>query len=424
MSLYLRDATCIDWRSLAIVQGNLRVDPAGEGGDGATGGVALVDEIPSGADELACEGRIVTRAFAIGHHHIYSTLARGMPAPAQAPTSFREVLERIWWNLDRKLDEEMIRASALFCAIDAARSGCTLIIDHHSSPGAAEGSLGIIAEALEQVGLGHLLCYELSDRDGAEARDAGLAETDRHLQQHQGLVGLHASFTVSDALLERAVALARQRGSGIHIHVAEAESDQQHCQETHGVTVVERLRRCGALELPGTILAHCLHLSEAEREIVAASRAWVAQCTESNQNNAVGQFDPRGLGDRILIGTDGMHSDVLAGGRAAYLAGQSVGGLAPVDAYRRLYRVFDYLRETGVSAAGDNDLVVLDYPSPTPVTGENWPAHVVYALGRQHVRSVIRDGRLLVEDGRVLTVDDQAILEFAREQALRLWERL
>jgi cytosine/adenosine deaminase-related metal-dependent hydrolase len=418
MSLYLTDARFVDWRTLEITRGHLRVD------EGPAGGVATVDAVPAGATVVDCAGRLVTRAFAIGHHHVYSTLARGMPAPARTPRSFVEILELIWWKLDSALDEAMIRASALACAVEAARCGCTFVVDHHASPDAVEGSLGLIAEAFDRVGVSHLLCYELSDRDGPGPRDAGFAETERHLRERPGLVGLHASFTVSDELLERAVDLARRFDTGVHVHVAEAESDEAHCRATHGCSVAERLRRAGALDAPATILAHCLHLDDDERRIVRGSAAWVVHNTQSNQNNAVGQFDPRGLGDRIFTGTDGMHSDPLAGARAMYLEGRAVSGLAPLDAYRRLRRVHEYLERNGVPGDGENNLVVLDYPTPTPVTRENWPAHVVYGLAAGHVRTVISNGAVIVDEGRVQTVDEAAILAEAREQAARLWKRL
>jgi cytosine/adenosine deaminase-related metal-dependent hydrolase len=418
MSLYLHDVLFIDWRSLEITRGHVRVE------EGPRGSIGFVDEVPPGAPVIRCDGRIATRSFAVGHHHVYSTLARGMPSPARSPRNFNEILELVWWNLDKKLDAPMIRASALACAVEAARCGCTFIIDHHASPGAPEGSLGIIADALETVGLSHLLCYELSDREGAGPRDAGFVESARHLEAHPGLVGLHASFTVSDELLERAVALAREHDTGVHVHVAEAASDEEHCRRVHGCTVAERLRRAGALEADATILAHCLHLDDDEREIVRESNAWVVHNTQSNMNNAVGRFDPRGLGTRIFTGTDGMHSDVVAATKAMYLEGQETRGLAPLDAYHRMRRVHEYLAVTGIPGDGENNLVILDYDPPTPVTGANWPAHVVYGLAARHVRTTISDGRVIFGDGLVQMVDEKAVLDEAREQARRLWERL
>ena len=418
MSLFLRDATHINWRTLAITRSHIKVEP------GPGGGISFVDAIPAGAEVLDCAGQLVTRSFVNGHHHIYSALARGMPPPARQPRSFNEILELIWWNLDKRLDHDMIRASALVSAIEAVRCGCTFIIDHHASPNAAEGSLGIIAEALESVGVGHLLCYELSDRDGPRSREAGLAESKHHLEHHRGLVGLHASFTVSDELLEQAVEIARRHDTGVHIHVAEAESDEEHCRRTYGCSVAERLHRAGALDLTGTLLAHALHVDDAERELIRSSGAWVVHNTQSNQNNNVGSFDPGGLGDRIFIGTDGMHNDMAEAARAMYLEGQTVGGLAPMQAYTRLRRVHDYLDSLRVTEDAENNLVVLDYPSPTPITEQNWPAHVVYGLSSRHVRATISSGRVVYRDGRVLQADAEQITAMANEQAERLWKLL
>ena len=415
MAVYLENCRYLDWKTLQIRPGHLRVEA------GPAGSLEFVDQVPGGCERIDCHDRIVTRAFAVGHHHIYSALARGMPPPSRSPQSFVQLLELIWWNLDKQLDLEMIRASAVATAIEAARCGTTFIIDHHASPSAAGESLHIIAEALEEVGLSHLLCYELSDRDGEECLRAGFEESERYLEAHPGLVGLHASFTVSDPLLERAVDLASRSGTGIHIHVAEALSDQEDARARFGKSVVRRLEDSGALALPQTLLAHCIHLDEYEREIVRSSRAWVVQNTESNQNNGVGRFDSRGLGDRILLGTDGMHSDMLASCRATFLGSD---GLTPADAYTRLRRVHDYLGSNGFAGESENDLVVLDYASPTPVAPENWAAHVVYALGSRHVRTVISKGEVVVEDGQVVTVDADRELALAREQAVRLWKRL
>lgn len=418
MSLVLADAAFLDWRTGAMERGDFRVT-AGAGGRIERAGAARAEE-----DEvLECSGRLVVRAFACGHHHAYSALARGMPAPPRQPRSFAEILELVWWRLDRALDRDMVEASALATAMACALNGVTLVADHHSSPRSAAGSLETIAAAFERVGIRHLLCLELSDRDGEAAREEGLAESECYLASGRpGLVGLHASFTVGDGLLGRAVELARRHNTGIHIHVAEDPVDQERTLERYGLRVVERLHRAGALDLDGTVLAHCLHLDAAERELVAASPAWVVQNTESNQNNAVGVFDPRGLGGRIMLGTDGMHSDMIRSARAAFLAGQSVEAMTPEHAAVRLRAVHRYAAGFGLER--DNDLVVLDYDSPTPVQAENWPAHLVYGLESRHVVHVIAEGRPIVRDRRLVSADGEEILAFAREQARRLWRRL
>ncbi len=418
MSIYLRNVLYVDWKSLLFTKGHMRVD------EGVNAGFEFVDIIPEGSGVIDCKGKLITHSFAIGHHHIYSTLARGMPAPKHNPTSFQDILKYVWWNLDKQLDSSMIRVSALVCAIEAAKSGCTFIIDHHSSPNAANDSLHIIAEALEEVGLSHLLCYELSDRDGPESLKKGLDETAAYLSSHNGLVGLHASFTVSDSLLAKAVNLAAQYNTGIHIHVAEDLSDQKHCIKNYNCTVGERLCKAGALSHSATILAHCLHLSDGERALISDSNAWVVHSTESNHNNAVGSFIPNGLGDHIFIGTDGMHSSMIAAARAMYLEGQMQGGLTIHAAYRRMRSVHDYIAYNKYSGDAANNLVILNYDSPTPVTPDNWCSHFLFGIGREHVETVISNGKIIVNHGEVLFVDQAALFAEARAQAEILWGRL
>lgn len=413
--LYLRDAVFIDWKTLAVRRGNLEV------GGGAT---RFVDRPVSGARVINCSGKIVTKSFVVAHHHLYSALARGMPGPKRAPKSFVDILKLVWWNLDKKLDLEMVRACALAGGIEAAKAGTTFIIDHHSSPNAVRDSLETIAQALDEIGLSHLLCYELSDRDGKARLEAGIEETTHCLGRRQTLVGLHASFTVSDKLLARAVELAKAFKTGLHVHAAEAASDEEDCVRRHRCRVVERFAKAGALDSPKTLLAHGIHLDNGERRIFKDSAAWLVENPESNQNNAVGSFCADGLGERLLIGTDGMHGDALQSARASYFSGRSHRGGSPPAAYRKLRRAHSYLAQNGFAGDGDDNLVILDYSEGTPVSPSNWAGHVIYGLGRAHVESVIARGRLIVEKRRVVSVDQEKVYAFARKQAERLWQRL
>ncbi|MBU1697427.1 MAG: amidohydrolase family protein, partial [Proteobacteria bacterium] len=220
MTLYIKNARFIDWQNLTFTKTDIQVS------EGKDGGIKLIDSIPLFPSDPArvvdAKGKFVTRSFGCGHHHIYSTLARGMPAPAKTPENFIEKLKYVWWHLDKNLDLEMIKASALTSALYCAKNGVTFVIDHHASPFNIEGSLFTIKEAFDSIGLSHLLCYEISDRDGEKIRDKGLAETKNYLKAgNQGHVGLHASFTVGNTCLEKAVTLARDYNTGIHIHVAE-----------------------------------------------------------------------------------------------------------------------------------------------------------------------------------------------------------
>ncbi len=424
MAIYLKDATFVDWDTLAFQQAHLRVT------EGNPGSLEFLDELPSSSQRepdsrvLDCSGRLVTHSFGNAHHHVYSALARGMPAPPKSPKNFYEILQYIWWRLDKALDLDMIRASALVTALACAKNGVTFVVDHHASPFAIERSLQTIAEAFDQVGVSHLLCYELSDRDGEDVRERGLVETENYLKSgRQGLVGLHASFTVGNDLLERAVALAEKWQTGIHVHVAEDPIDEEWTLREYGKRVLERLQDSGALNFSQTILAHGLHLNNSEREIFQRSRAFLVENVESNWNNNVGVFQAKGLGPRILLGTDGMHSDMLRSAKAAFFASRPE-GTAPGEIYNRFRKIHHYVAENSFVGDGANNLVILNYDAPTEITPENFISHFIFGIESRHVESVISSGKLIFHQGQVLTVNEADILTFSREQSLRLWEKL
>jgi cytosine/adenosine deaminase-related metal-dependent hydrolase len=420
MALLLKNGTYIHPETLEFITSNILVE------EGENSGIKFIKDIPSDSNIqiIDCTGKYITQSFVCGHHHVYSALSRGMGAPKKNPENFNEILEYVWWTLDKCLDAEMIEASALYTAMACVKNGVTFVIDHHASPNAIKGSLEIIANAFEKVGASHLLCYEISDRDGLDKAKEGLNETAEYLKNHQGLVGLHASFTVSDDTLIKAVELAKQSDSGIHIHVAEAESDQNDCVSTYGLRVIERLQKFEALDSAKTILGHCLHLSENEKNIISKSPVWVVQNTESNLNNNVGYFNAEGLGDNIMMGTDGMHSDMLRSAKAAFFVGQNFDTIGYDSVYQRFRNADKYLQNNGFKGHGPNNLVVLDYDTPTPFNTGNFYGHFVFGIESQHVQHVISNGRLIVENGKILTVDEEEILSNARIQANRLWAEM
>jgi cytosine/adenosine deaminase-related metal-dependent hydrolase len=425
MTLYLKDAVFLDWQSLEIKRTHLAV------AEGPQNGISFLKTLPP-EDTMAtedqvidCAGKLVTRSFGCGHHHIYSTLARGMPAPRKIPNNFAEVLEYIWWHIDKRLDLEMIEASALASAIYCAKNGVTFIIDHHASPFAIKNSLSTIAKAFDKVGIAHMLCYEISDRDGQGPRDEGLAETEAFLVEgYQGHVGLHASFTVGDELLQEAIALAKKHDTGLHIHVAEDRADQEDALAKYGKRVVERLADARALELSKSILCHCIHLSDHEKELLRRSGIWVAQNVESNQNNNVGLTGYASVTKNVMLGTDGMHCDMLRSAKAAFLVGQTTEGIGFDEIYRRFRNVHRYAQIFGFRGEGDNNLVILDYDTPTEVTSENFLGHFVYGLDARHVETVICDGKVIVEDGKIMQVDENEVLTYAREMGAKLWDKI
>ena len=420
MTLYLKNAKFIDWQTFEIKNTHIKIT------EGENGNLELVDNLPGDTENIFdCKGKFVTKSFGCGHHHIYSTLARGMPAPKKNPVNFKEILQYIWWNLDKCLDLEMVRFSALASAIYSAKNGVTFVIDHHSSPNAVRDSLETIAKAFDEVGISHLLCYEMSNRDGEKTVEEGLIEHENFLQKgRQGHIGLHASFTVNDKLMQDAVNLAKKFNTGIHIHVAEDMIDQEDSLKNYNLRVVERLDKFGVLDLKKSILSHCIHLDDNEKRLIKSKNVWVAENIESNLNNNVGVADYKNITDKVILGTDGMHSDMLRSAKAAFLSGQFIENPSFELIYNRFRNIHRYLSENNFKSDNDNNLVVLDYDSPTELTSENFLGHFIYGIDSTHIDTVISKGKIIVENKQITTVDENEILKSAREQGLKLWEKM
>jgi len=336
----------------------------------------------------------VTPGLVCGHHHLYSALARGMPAPPRRPTTFLEILEQVWWRLDVALDEEMIHWSAKLGAMEALMCGTTAIVDHHESPTCIEGSLSLIADACAEVGVRTNLSYGVTDRHGPEGARRGLAENERFLRAGgRGMVGVHAAFTCGDDTLHAASGLARDLGVGVHIHVAEGPDD---------IAAGERLE---SLARDDWWLVHCVYL---DRQL----RGTIAHNPRSNMNNSVGYAAPATRPNRIVLGTDGIGADMLEEARLAYARLRESDVLAAPDVVwgwlENGYELFPEARADEVTWNYDH-------------ADSAW--HVVFTPGVRALQVEV-DGEVLLRDGLPTRVDVDEVRAKAAEQAERLFAHL
>lgn len=385
---------------------------------------------------IDASGRLVTPGLINAHTHIYSALARGISLKDTPPANFTEILEKLWWRLDRALTLDDIELSTKLHALECLRNGVTTIFDHHASQRTIRGSLTTISHALSEFGLRGCLCFEVSDREGPEAVREGIKENAAFIDgvatvggsMRRARFGLHAAFTLSDGTLASCAEAAAPSGTGFHVHLAEDSVD--------GPGAASRLEHAGILG-PQTICVHGVHLSDVDLESIRASGTWLVHCPQSNMNNAVGAASLERIGGahvRTALGTDGFTANMLRESLSAHLLQNHLSG-NPGAGYAH---VPDLLLKGNATLAaetfgvglgslapgGPADLVVWDYRPPTPLTIENLWGHLLFGLVDSKAEQVIIAGKRVLQDGKPIGCDEDALARRCTEAAKRLWEEL
>ncbi|PKM99103.1 MAG: chlorohydrolase [Elusimicrobia bacterium HGW-Elusimicrobia-2] len=395
----------------------------------------------SGVEVIDASGKVVLPGFICVHHHLYSTMARGMGIPGTPAKNFQEVLDRLWWPLDRALDEEDIYLSALYALGECIRWGTTTIIDHHESQNFQIGSLDTLMKACEKAGIRAALTLGSSDRYGKGLE--GVEENERFLKKLKKgnhplikcMVGLHAAFTVNDETLKASVAMAKKYNCGLHVHVAEAKSDEDASLKKHRMRIVERLNKLGALGKK-TILVHCVHVNDKEIDLIKKSDSIAVHNPESNMNNAVGWADILKLlkkGVLAGLGSDGMSSNMLQQLRCAYLIARHATGDPRVGFMEAPAMLLQNNAEIasrifggtfGQIAKGKTaDIAIMDYLPPTPLNSGNFLGHLIFGLVNCQVDTTIAGGRILMQNKKILAFDEKKLSEAISKRAPKFWKK-
>lgn len=392
----------------------LLVGPDVSGRSVAISGGRVVDAVGPQAPRLEAANGRITPGNVNAHTHLYSGLAPlGLPSPEPPPTCFVEILERVWWRLDRALDPDSLRASAQLYIANALLSGTTTIIDHHESPGMIEESLDLLAAAYDQLGARGLLAYGASERNGGRSEAlVGLGECARFARHGvtdkvKAAVALHASFTVSDETIADAAALCRDLETVMHVHVAEDGADVVDARERGYAGPLERLERLGALP-EGSILAHGIHLSQEQVQRAADRGCWWVHNPRSNEGNEVGYASSLKASTRVALGTDGWPAEMEV--EAAAL--ERLGADAQDSPERRAGRLDAGHTLVAELFGASADLLTPGALGDLVVADEGGARHVVVG------------GQVVVRDRRLVHGDLDRIRQEADRQAQALWTRM
>ena len=391
-------------------------------------------------------GQYVMPGNICAHTHFYGAFARGMAIPGIPAKDFPEILEKLWWSLDKSLSLEDVRYSALVCLIDAVKHGTTTLIDHHASPNAISGSLDEIAQAVAQAGVRASLCYEVTDREGEKGAEEGIRENLHFIElvkknnplpgRLAAMFGLHASLTLSEETLEKCRNAAPDE-VGFHIHVAEDPADEYDSLYKCGERVVDRLYRHGILG-ERSIAVHAVHVDVREVELLAQTKTWVTHQPRSNMNNAVGMSQPEGMlraGVRVCLGNDGFSNAMWEEWKTAYLAhklwNRDPRRMPATTVVEMAVRNNRALAEQQFNVGGlgvicegaQADLIFVDYHPFTELNEDNLPWHIIFGFHESMVTSTMVAGQFLMRNRELLTLDEERIAYEARHLSSQTWQR-
>ncbi len=387
------------------------------------------------------KGKVIMPGMICAHSHIYSSYARGM-AISHPTRDFYEVLENLWWRLDRTLTLEDVRLNALTTYIESIQNGVTTLIDHHSGPNSVTDSLFTIRQAAKELGIRTSLCYEVSDRDGKDIMVKAIEENinfikacekDDQGDMTKALFGLHASFTLSNETLYRVKEEMTGLDVGYHVHVAEGIEDEYDSLKKYGRRVVERLHDFGILG-EQTIAVHGVHANQREIEILKETDTSVVHNPASNMNNAVGcppviSMIRQGL--RVGLGTDAYTSDMFESMKVAnilhkhHLCDPTVGFMETKKMQfennpKILSKYFN--KDLGVLSKGAYaDIITLDYDPLTPMNGDNWFGHSLFGFSGRLVNDTMINGQFVMRNREIQGTDVQAVMAKSRQRAKKIW---
>ncbi|NNU75696.1 putative aminohydrolase SsnA [Clostridium estertheticum] len=397
----------------------------------------------SDAKFIDAEGKLIMPGFINTHMHYYSTFARGMASDSPKATKLSEILKGLWWRLDKTLTLEDVYYSALVPMIDQVRNGVTTVFDHHASPNAVTGSLFKIADAAKEIGIRSNLCYETSDRDGEKKCDEGIEENvafikycnNKNDDMIKGMFGLHASMTISDKTLYKCLDSMANLNTGFHVHTGEGIEDAKDCMQKYGKGIVERWYDAGAL-CDKTIAVHCIHIKEKEMDLLKEKNTIVVHNPESNMGNAVGVapiLEMYKKGILLGLGTDGYTTDMMESYKVANIIHKHVKGDSRVAWNEIPDMLFNNNRtiterfidgKVGILKEGAlADIIIVDYNPPTPINENNINSHLLFGINGRFVDTTIINGRVVMENRKLINIDEEKIMARSRELASDVWKR-
>jgi len=376
------------------------------------------------------EGKLLIPGLVNAHTHLAMTLFRGLAQDRP----LMDWLEKEVWPREKKLSGEIVHWFSLLGLVEMIRSGTTAFADMYFF-------MEEVAEAVEKAGVRAVLSYGII-APTPERLEPELKKAENFAREWDGkaegriraALSPHAPYTCGPEVWKKAVALCRELRIPIHTHLAETAEEVARWQKEKGRSPVEWLEELGVFGVP-TLAAHCVHLSEKDMEILAAHGVSAVHCPTSNLKLACGiapVVEMLKSGVNVCLGTDGAGSagdlNMIEEMRLAALLAKVKSGdpqvLAAPEALSlatwRGAAALGWGKELGTIEPGrraDGVMIRLDQAHLVP--DHDLLANLVYAAQGADVDTVFVDGRFLLLEGELQTLDEEKIIGRCRELAAK-----
>ncbi len=404
----------------------------------AVGKRAEIEGKYSAVRRIDARGKLVLPGLINGHTHAPMTLLRGL----KDDVTLQEWLEKSIFPAEAKnVNEQYVRWGTRLAALEMIRGGTTTYADMYYFEDA-------IAEETKAAGMRGVLGETVIDFPVPDSKtpQQSLEYIERFLKKWKGDALIHAAvaphsvYTDSEKTLRDSAALARKYGAPILIHVAETKKEVDDSLAKNGMTPVAYLDKLGVLG-PDVLAAHCVWVDAGDRALLAKREVGCVHNPSSNMMLASGVapvVQMRAEGVRLGLGTDGpagsnndldlMEEMDLAAKlqKVTRMDPRALGARAALEmATIEGARALHMEREIGSLEAGKKaDIIVIGLHAPHAVPMYDVYSQIVYALKGSDVETVVIGGKVVMRYGRVLTVDDRAVMAKAREYGAKVKESL
>jgi 5-methylthioadenosine/S-adenosylhomocysteine deaminase len=396
----------------------------------------------SASQTINVSGKIVMPGLICTHTHMPSVVGHNMPVDYSKFQSFMDLLTKWWWpDVEEKTTHESIYWTSLWAAAKMLKTGTTTVCDMVEAPSVVDGCLDNSAAAIEKLGSRAVICYESTERISRENARAGINENVRFFKRWDGVkdsritgrIGVHTAFTSSEEMLREVRSIASDLGSGLVIHVAEIPPD--FLVEKYGRTAPVVLRDTGFVG-PDVLAVHCIHMTPEEISIWKEHGVKVSHTPMSNMlggNGVAPIVEMLNQGVVVSIGHDCFFTlDLFQYMRMAYLlhkvhhhnpgvipSFQAVDMVTTNAANALLMQDEIGSLEVGKKA----DIIIVDPVQPSPLLPSLFYDTLVNDVDGANVETVLVDGKVVVENRRLVNVDESEVKARVVEETEKLWKR-